>query len=183
MFYKVGEWKDYAFILDGRNSSCKMVKLDKLNEFGVDYRDTSHTLVSSAKLRMLYKFKSVSNNLLCKSLVLYKLPLRHRTNNKLKMIYVSLLVYILGDCKILFAISSAFSACYNKYIEHFYIDREKLLGIVIPESMLHYIMQLAQNQDLDGILNAVDGLVSSNLIVGDNFITYDDKDIFDVNWQ
>lgn len=60
MYYMVGRWQDFVFMLDSSDNSCEIVRTKSLVESGVVWQMAPQMKCTLDKLRMLYNFNSRS---------------------------------------------------------------------------------------------------------------------------
>lgn len=187
MFVVVGSFMEYVFVLDTSDGSCEMLRYEELKMSGVDYTVQERAIDSLAKFRMLYGLNSMprlGEGLYVKSLVEYSCDIYKKGRKNIDYCRFELCLRIVstsidgyynvpssmydGADFFVAALVKPKSLLYsvsNNCLYSIVIPYGSFMGIIIPPDMIPYIRRLVNNQDLDGLLRAFNGVFSDKLLI------------------
>ena len=204
MYYSVGSWKDYIFVYNSSDCSCRMITKNSLEKMDIMVEELSYRLSDMNRLCSLYNFMS-REDIFIRGFCSYVLPI---SSDILSSVSVHLFLCLIPRLVIKSPVNkSIYNACgkgdyvpflgvYTEYVTRFRDCRlqdivlnngsGRLRGIIIPEFMLNYLMVLHNQQNLSGVVGALDNLVTSGFVIdikGKKFFMDRYKSITDINWK
>lgn len=188
MYYRVGHWKDYSFVYDSDDNSCEMIRDVVLGKSSIGVENLFVKYFDINKMRMLYGFKEDQIDCLySKKLVGFTAKMdegntRVDTRFTLTMYIIPKQLIIYSEYRNLYSEYGStenyllfidldtgllhLNHYDNPYLHQFRVyNSVKFNGIILPQSMAVYILQLVGEYNLGGILSSLDGLFSEKLVL------------------
>lgn len=174
MFFDAGRWRDYIFVYNTDDCSCKMLKESIKCEY--DLHEADLKLQSVNKLRMLYSFNTFGR-WCSKTVLTYRLKVYNDIDSScIKDVICILCLRLCLDNDTAFIRVCVTNSESIKNVDEFHKDID-FNGIEIPCVMIPYIFDLIRSHDFYGLMNAFDGIFFENLKLSDfggsNYSVYD----------